>query len=135
MDALEEQRLALRTPAGRPGPDGAWWPHSRTLSEELVHLFAAWPVEAGYLSRVYISPHDWDDAPVSVAIPNRRGRVKVGLLPADTARLLVLIMIDGQRRSLAVIPSSASAQAAMKFLDTFGGHLASAGASPAPVDS
>jgi hypothetical protein len=123
MDTLDKARLALTTSAGRHGLDGAWWPRSRTLSDELVPLFAAWPAEAGYMSRVYISPRDWDDAPTSVAIPYRRGRVKVGLLSADTTNQLVLIMIDGQRRSLAVIPSIAPAHTAAAFMSTFGGNL------------
>ena len=137
MDTLNKRRLALKASAGPRGLDGAWWPHSRTLSEELVHLFATWPVEAGYMSRVYVSPRDWDDTPVSVAIPHRRGRVKIGLLPEDTTHMLVLIMIDGQRRSLAVIPPSAPYRTAAKFLSTFGGRLAvaSVGSGPTSVDS
>lgn len=123
MDTLDTARLALKASAGRQGLDGAWWPHSRTLSEELVGLSAAWPAEAGYMSRVYVAPRDWDDPPSSVAIPQRRGRVKVGLLPADTTNQMVLIMIDGQRRSLAVIPSSAPHQAAAAFLDGFDDHV------------
>jgi hypothetical protein len=92
------------------------------LDDELVHLFATWPVEAGYMSRVYVSPRDWDDIPTSVAIPHRRGRVKIGLLSADGANEMVLIMIDGRRRSLAVIPSSAPARKAASFLGTFRTH-------------
>ena len=137
MDTLDKARLALKASAGRQGLDGAWWPRSRTLSEELVHLFAAWPAEVGYMSRVYVAPRDWDDTPSSVAIPLRRGRVKIGLLPADTTHQLVLIMIDGQRRSLAVIPSSAPCQTAAEYLDSFDDHVAvaSEGAAPTSVGS
>jgi hypothetical protein len=137
MDTLDKARLTLKASADQQGLDGAWWPHSRTLSEELVRLFAAWPVEAGYLSRVYVAQRDWDDSPTSVAIPQRRGRVKIGLLPADTTNQLVLILIDGQRRSLAVIPSSAPHRAAAKFLDGFDGRpaVASQGAAPTSVGS
>ena len=133
MDTLDKARLALKASADRQGLDGAWWPHSRMLSEELVHLFAAWPAEAGYMSRVYVAPRDWDDTPSSVAIPHRRGRVKTGLLPADTTNQMVLIMIDGQRRSLAVIPSSAPYQAAARYLDRFHDRLAVASEGDAPT--
>jgi hypothetical protein len=133
MDTLDKARLALKASAARPGFDGAWWPHSRTLSEELVHLFAAWPVEAGYLSRVYVAPRDWDDAPSSVAIPGRRGRVKIGLLPPDTTHQLVVITIDGQRRALAVIPSSAPSQTVATNLESFDDHLAVASEGAAPT--
>jgi hypothetical protein len=123
MDTLDKGRLALKASAGPQGLDGAWWPRSRRLDEELVHLFAAWPVGAGYMSRVYVSPRDWDETPISVAIPNRRGQVKIGLLPVDTANQMVLILIDGQRLSLAVIPPSAPHQTATTFMGTFGRHV------------
>ena len=58
MDTLHKARLALKVSAGRQGLDGAWWPRSRSLSEELVHLFAAWSADAGYVSRVYVAPRD-----------------------------------------------------------------------------
>jgi hypothetical protein len=120
MDTLENARLALHVSADRRTLDGAWWPRSRALSEELIHLFAAWPVDAGYISRVIVSPGDWDDTPVKVEIPHRRGQVKTGLLPMDTTHHLVLIMLDGQRRSLVVIPPGATENTASKFLGAFG---------------
>ena len=119
MDTLDKARLALKVSADRHTLDGAWWPHSRVLGEELIQLFAAWPVEAGYISRVVVSPRDWDDRPVRVEIPGRRGLVKVGLLPTDTMHQLVLIMLDGQRRSLAVIPPDATEQTVARFLGAF----------------
>ena len=120
MDTLGKARLAVMPSAVRHTLDGAWWPYSRVLSDELIRLFAAWPVEADYISRVVVSPSDWDDRPVTVEIPHRRGLVKIALLPRDTAHQLVLIMLDGQRRSLVVIPSGAPEQTAAKFLGAFG---------------
>jgi hypothetical protein len=55
-----------------------------------------------------------------VAIPNRRGQVKTGLLPVDDSHRLVLIMLDGQRRTLAVIPYGAAEDVAMRYLRAFG---------------
>jgi hypothetical protein len=137
MDTLEKARLALTVSADRHTLDGAWWPYSRGLSDELIRLFAAWPAEAGYISRVVVSPRDWDDGPVTVEVPHRRGLVKIALLPADTAHQVVLIMIDGQRRSLAVIPPGAPEQTAAKILGAFGVRLspASKGTDPSLVDT
>jgi hypothetical protein len=120
MDAHSKARLALTLSADRHTFDGAWWPRSRALSSELVELFAAWPPDAGYISRVILCPRDWDDAPGAVPIPNRRGRVKTGLLPIDDTNRLVLMMLDGQRRTLAVIPPSAAEETAMRYLRAFG---------------
>jgi hypothetical protein len=137
MDTLDNARLTLNVSADRRTLDGAWWPQSRALSEELVHLFAAWPVDAGYISRVIVSPRDWDDTPAKVEIPDRRGQVKTGLLPTDTVHQLVLIMLDGQRRTLVVIPPHATQKTATKFLGAFDARRepTSERSAPSMVDS
>jgi hypothetical protein len=122
METHDKARLAFAPSADRRTFDGAWWPRSRALSLELVQLFAAWPAEGGYISRVIFCPRDWDDVPGTVPIPNRRGRVKTGLLPIDDTHRLVLMMLDGQRRTLAVIPPSAAEETAMRYLRAFGLH-------------
>jgi hypothetical protein len=124
MDALDMARLTLRVSADRHTLDGAWWPRTRALGPELVTLFAVWPAEAGYISRVIVSPGDWDETPSRVRIPLRRGLVKTDLLPRATTQHVVLIMLDGQRRSLVVIPPDASRETAAKFLGAFGGRVA-----------
>lgn len=131
MDTHDKARLALALSADRHRFDGAWWPRSRALSVELVQLFAAWPADAGYISRVIFCPRDWDDAPATVSIPNRRGRVKTGLLPIDDTHRLVLIMLDGQRRTLAVIPHTAAEGTAAKYLCAFSLHSGPAPKAPA----
>ncbi|GAB7006808.1 hypothetical protein JCM18899A_42810 [Nocardioides sp. AN3] len=82
-------------------------------------------------------PGDWDDTPVKVEIPHRRGQVKTGLLPADTTHQLVLIMLDGQRRSLVVIPPGAAENTASKYLGAFGVRRdpASMWSTPSPADT
>lgn len=122
MDTCGKARLALALSADRHTFDGAWWSRSRALSRELVELFAAWPPDAGYISRVIFCTRDWDDAPGAVLIPNRRGRVKTGLLPIDDTHQLVLMMLDGQRRTLAVIPQGAAEETATRYLQAFGLH-------------
>ena len=119
MDTLDMSRLALdASPDGRTF-DGAWWPRSRTLGDELPRLFAAWPVGAGDISRVYVSAQDWDEVPATIAVPHRRGRVKTAPLPTGTAGQLVLIMVGGQRHLLAVVPPDATAETAARSLGAF----------------
>lgn len=108
-------RFALRPILDRALPDGAWWPESRSLDEQLGGLFALWPAEAGRIVRVLYSPPDWDDHPRSVAVAGRR--IKTGSFPHDDTHQLTLSMLDGQRRSITVIPSDTGADAAGDVLD------------------
>jgi hypothetical protein len=119
-------RFALRPVHDRALPDGAWWPESRSLDDQLGGLFALWPAEAGRIVRVLYSPPDWDDHPRSVAVPGRR--IKTGSFPHDDTHQLTLSMLDGQRRSITVIPSDTQADVAEDVFDTV---TAPAGASAA----
>lgn len=120
MTTLDHVRLAVRLADAPLTFDGAWWPRSRSLTTELAELFGAWPVGAGHISRVFVAPSDWDDPPATVTIPGRRGAVKIGRLPAGTRDQLVLIMLDGQRRSIVVLPSSSTDVVAARLLRGFG---------------
>jgi hypothetical protein len=95
-------RFSLRPTFDRRFPDGAWWPESRRLDGELDELFALWPPDRGRIIRVLYSPPDWEDRPRSVAVPGRR--VKTGSFPHDDTHQLTLSMMDGERRSITVIP-------------------------------
>ena len=132
MDTLDMSQLALNVSSDGRTFDGAWWPRSRTLSEELVRLFAAWPEGAGVISRVYVSSRDWDDLPDTVVVPRRRGRVKIATLPPETVGHLVLIMLGGQRHTLSVIPPDATAETAARSLDAFAVRRRQAQAGPGP---
>ena len=44
--------FALRPVFDRRLPDGAWWPESRRLSDQLGRLFSSWPPEEGRIARV-----------------------------------------------------------------------------------
>jgi hypothetical protein len=108
-------RFALRPVFDRGLPDGAWWPESRRLSEQLGELVALWPPEAGRIMRVLYSPPDWDDHPRSVAVPGRM--IKTGSFPRDDSHQLTLSMRDGHRRSITVIPPDTRTQDAEEVLD------------------
>ena len=111
---VRSQRFALRTVPDTSLPYGAWWPHSRNLSDELGDLFTLWPETSGHISRVLYSPPDWDDHPRSVAVPGRR--VKTGCFPTDDTHRLVLTMRDRTRLDILVIAPETSAQQAAGLL-------------------
>lgn len=94
--------------------DGAWWPESRLLSDELRELFALWPPAMGRIVRVLYSPPDWDDRPRSVPVADRR--VKTGCFPLDDTRQLTLSMLDGRRLAISVIPPDTPDDLAAKLL-------------------
>jgi hypothetical protein len=118
---LEPTRLALRPVRDQALPDGAWWPTSRSLGDELRGLFALWPDDAGRIVRVLYSPPDWDDQPRSVAVSGRR--VKTGSFPHDDTHELTLALMDGQRRTISVIPPETSAEDATEQLDGITGTV------------
>jgi hypothetical protein len=108
-------RFALRPVFDRRLPDGAWWPESRRLSDQLGRLFAMWPPEQGRIARVLYSPPDWEDHPRSVALPGRI--VKTGSFPRDDTHQLTLSLLDGSRRSITVIAPDTSLLDAKEILD------------------
>jgi hypothetical protein len=110
----DARRFAVRATFDQNQPYGAWWPHNRTLADQLDDLFSAWPPQAGRIVRVLYSPPDWDDRPRSVAVAGRR--VKTGSFPRDDTHQLQLTLGDGARRNITVIPSETSAQAAFDIL-------------------
>lgn len=114
-------RLSLRPVAdpSRPQqslPVGAWWPESRSLSDQLASLFALWPPESGRISRVLFSPPDWDDHPRSVDVGGRR--VKTGSFPRDDTHELTLAMSNGDRHTITVIAPATTADDAAAQLAT-----------------
>jgi hypothetical protein len=112
---------SVRSPRfAAPGPDdqrphGSWWPSSRSLVDQLPHLIQAWPVEKGSISRILYSPPDWDDHPRSVLVVDRH--MKTGSFPQDDTHQVTLVLHNGQRRSITVIPPETSTRDAGDQLD------------------
>lgn len=125
---IQSERFALRSPYVSGLPDGAWWPRTRRLGDELADLFALWPPDAGRISRVLYSPPDWDDHPHSVPVPDRW--VKTGCFPQDDTHQLTLTMREGGRLSITVIPSDTSPLVARRMLADFSSSAAATGGDP-----
>jgi hypothetical protein len=108
-------RFALRPVFDRHLPDGAWWPESRRLSDQLGRLFLLWPADEGRITRVLYSPPDWEDHPRSVAVPGRT--IKTGSFPRDDTHQLTVSLLDGRRRSITVIPPDTPERDAKEIMD------------------
>jgi len=109
--------LARRSVYDEDLPAAAWWPQNRMLSDQLQHLVAQWPDDAGRIARVLYSPPDWDDHPRTVQVPGRR--VKMGSFPHDDTHQLVLTLLNRQRRTVTVIPPDTDVRLARTILDGF----------------
>lgn len=111
-------RVAFRPGTDAHAPlssDGAWWPRSRSLADELPGFFAAWPPERGRIQRILYSPPDWDDHPHSVAVPGRQ--VKTGSFPRDDTHRLTVTLGDRTLRLITVIGADTSPAEARRIVE------------------
>lgn len=63
VQARPMPRLQLKSIMGQALLDGAWWPRSRDLGQELPSLADHWPDEHGRIARALYCTPDWDIAP------------------------------------------------------------------------
>lgn len=113
-----------------PQTDGAWWPRSRMLADELPAFFAAWPLERGRIQRILYSAPDWDDHPHSVNVPGRR--VKTGTFPRDDTHVLTVSMEDRTDHLIRVIAPDTADDAAQQALDDGAPASDASGRDPIP---
>lgn len=110
----ETPRLALAE-AFYSGPlDGAWWPRSRDLQREAPILVDGFPADRGRVSRLLVSPPDWDRTGAHVLA--RRGQVNIGRFPGDDAHVVVLSLGGGTRLRLLVVDASTPADTAATLM-------------------
>lgn len=91
--------------------DGAWWPHSDNLRDQAVDLAervgSAWH---GRVVRITFDPSIW------AATPRRIGRdgtpLRLGWFASPEPQELTLVMLDGRRVELLVVPPGTSADRA-----------------------
>lgn len=109
LQAAAALRFALRadlSPLRHDGLDGAWWPASRCLGEELPGLVSAWPADLPGLIRVLYAPDDWDDRPDRVRVGARS--LRCAAFPGTAAGLLILTTADHARHVITRIPPNSS---------------------------
>lgn len=96
-------RLRLKPKAEPTGHvDGAWWPRSRDLAEELPELLRVLGVRLGHIHRVVYRAQEWAVAPAQALIDGKRVLLdKSYYQPPDTIRLEGG---HGKRHTLFVVP-------------------------------
>ncbi|OBB77150.1 DUF5994 family protein [Mycobacterium sp. 852014-52144_SCH5372336] len=101
-------RLRLK----RKGPtsgyvDGAWWPHSEDLEQELPDLLSVLSVRLGPVSRVMYNIAEWAEAPRKTVVDGRVVRLDgYNRQPANT---IAVLDGNGSRITLMVVPAATEA--------------------------
>jgi Family of unknown function (DUF5994) len=108
----DEVRLSLiDPPAARTTLDGAWWPRTRSLLEELPGLVEELRRRGIRVSRVAYNPDGWEPAPRRLAADGRI--IRLGWFRGIDAQLLNLTGDPNRGRlDLLVIPPDTTAAAA-----------------------
>jgi hypothetical protein len=102
--------VRLQLTADRSGQrgmlDGAWWPRSRDLHEQLPSPIAELRRKGGQISRVSYHPDTWEPAPRTVTVDG--ATVKLGWFRSMDPHLLTLTGVCGAGRlDLLVVPRTA----------------------------
>jgi hypothetical protein len=111
-------RLTLIDPAApRTMLDGAWWPRSRSLGEELPGLVEELGRRGVRVTRVAYNPDAWDTAPRRMAADGRT--IRLGWFRSIDPQLLDLTGDTNRSRVdlLVVPPDTAAAAARQAFAD------------------
>ncbi|WSW80326.1 DUF5994 family protein [Streptomyces sp. NBC_00996] len=111
-------RLALKPVSPSPGQvelDGAWWPRSRDLSDELPALADVLDPLWGRITRVAVNPRYWPILPHRIFVNGHV--VKVGWFTSelDPHKILLLSGTSG-RWDLLVIPPETTAASAVRLM-------------------
>ncbi|MCP3816645.1 DUF5994 family protein [Streptomyces sp. A3M-1-3] len=97
-------RLALAGPEGGPRRiDGAWWPRSHDLRDELPSLLAALSARWGRITRVTVDGTQWLAGPRRMAVAGRVVHINRSAAAADRRRICLLSYGVG-RCDLVVVP-------------------------------
>jgi hypothetical protein len=116
-DLLPASRLVFAD-AGVVGSrwDGAWWPRTRVLADELPELIAALPERYGRIVRVSYSMVFWDDEPRRLTVDGRLLRLG-GFRTSDPYALSLLAASGEDRIDLLVVAPEAGAARTARVLD------------------
>jgi hypothetical protein len=96
-------RLRLKPEGTHTGyVDGAWWPHSDDLPNELPDLLAVLAVRLGAIIRVTFNPAEWVTAPANLQIGGHSVQLEGTHL--QRAATVALTGGDGNKILLVVVP-------------------------------
>lgn len=117
-DRVTPPAARLSLTAGGPAPgllDGAWWPRSRDLSEELPTLIDILDARWGRITRVTVNPTHWPIIPRKVPVAGHTVHVGWFADEQDPHKLILLSYTAG-RWDLLVIPPETDAAAAARLM-------------------
>ncbi|MEU0029776.1 DUF5994 family protein [Streptomyces sp. NPDC006335] len=111
-------RLALKSVGPSPGQvelDGAWWPRSRDLSDELPALADILDPLWGRITRIAVNPRHWPIIPQRIFVNGHVVKVGWFTTELDPHKILLLSGTSG-RWDLLVIPPEVSAPSAARLM-------------------
>lgn len=109
-------RLALAGPEAVPRRiDGAWWPRTHDLRDELPSLLAALSARWGRITRVTVDAAQWLAGPGRLAVAGRVVHIKRSAAAADRGRVCLLSYGVG-RCDLVVVPPHTPAEEAARLM-------------------
>ena len=108
-------RLRLKPKAPTSGyVDGAWWPHTGDLAEELPDLLAVLSVRLGPIDRLIYNLSEWAKAPAKLSMGGRMVRLDgYTRQPVDT---IEVIGLNRKKIVLLVVPARTDADHAHDIL-------------------
>ena len=110
-------RLQLTAPGVRPGLlDGAWWPYSRDLAQELPPLLAVLDSLLGRITHITVHREAWPSIPSR--IPAVKHIARLGWFDVEQdPDTICLLSYDVGRWDLLVVPPTATAADAARAMD------------------
>jgi hypothetical protein len=96
--------------------DGAWWPRSKSLVDELPSLVESVSERLGPIAMVGYRHNGWDQAPLAIEIDGRT--VELLGFTSDEPSSVILIGEDGHHVTLHVISPDADEQTGRQTLET-----------------
>lgn len=101
-------RLRLKRKAPASGyVDGAWWPHSGNLPQELPDLLSVLSVRLGSVARVMYNLAEWAEAPRKIVVTDQV--VRLDGYHSQPANTIAVLDGRGDRIVLLVVPAATEA--------------------------
>lgn len=109
-------RLRLAPYHRHPGAlDGAWWPRSRDLDQELRALMDTWEVRLGPLTRALVNPRHWPEISPKTYLNGKVLKVS-SFVEQDANKLILFSRTTNQRWDLLVVPPETERAEAIRMM-------------------
>jgi hypothetical protein len=106
-------RLELAEEFGHGPLDGAWWPRSDDLQQEVADLVDHFP--RGRIDHLVYSRPDWTHG--AARVRTTRGSIKLGSFPRDDTHVVLLSLASHRIVRLLVVPAATDTASAHLMMD------------------